>query len=412
MSDTSEDLYDRALEVRERVAIQNESAIAPEHSRPALRSALDLIEPTKTLIARITSGAEAPVPTGLSQLDAQLDGGLWPGVHVLVGGTGGGKTQLAMQSALHAAASGVPVAYALFEMSAEIGMLRILGELGDVAWGKLMRGQTTPDERARIEAAYTRVPGALHFEAATPFAWSAANVTQLCAALRQRYPAGPALLIIDYAQLAGDLAEETRQRVMRVAYAAQREANHHRVAALIISSTARAGYGTLADMVKAGGLGDAPGPYGGARRVVKHPHALIGLGKESGELEYSAESVTVLGSGGESEETGRILVAATVKRRTGAPSWCALRFVAGRLREAVEIQRVSDLPTAAESAALDERIIKVVTAGDFTSVDALRDELRCNRMALHAALSRLTSAGRLEPKSKRGPFRATPGGGS
>src|SRR5262245_32082547 len=109
MSETAADLYDRAFEARERAAIKTEHAAPPASSLPTLRSAVDLIASTSSLIARISSGAEAPVPTGFGQLDAQLDGGLWPGVHVLVGGTGGGKTQLAMQSALSVATAGIPV---------------------------------------------------------------------------------------------------------------------------------------------------------------------------------------------------------------------------------------------------------------------------------------------------------------
>jgi KaiC/GvpD/RAD55 family RecA-like ATPase len=393
---------ERALIVWERL-IALHAAAEPG----TLRSAVARIPDVRALLDSIAKGTEAPVSTGLGMLDDQLDGGLWPGVHFLVGGTGGGKTQLAMQVALHASDRGVPVVYVIFEMTPEIGMLRIMGELADVPWGRLMRGRASHEQLERVEQAFARVPNALHFDAATPFEWPAARVGQLCAELRAMRPHGPALLVIDYAQLAGSLSEEARQRVASVCYAAQQEANRHRIAALLVSSTARPGYAVLADIVKAAGLSDTPAPLGGRRRTVARPHALIGLGKESGELEYSGESVTVLGAGGESEEAGRILVAATVKRRTGEPSWCALRFVAGRIREARDIQVADDLPCSGESEeALDARVLQTIQSGEYTSAEALRAALApLRKQTLVQSIDRLIASGQILPRRKGQPIR-------
>lgn len=377
---------------------------------PALVSARDLISVHRARLANIASGAEAPVPTGFPQLDEQLDGGLWPGLSMLVGSTGSSKTQLAMQTALHAAQQGIPVAYVLFEMDGADGMHRLMGELADVPWSKLQRGQATPDELARVEANYEHLPSGLCIEAAEPYRWSSQRVFDVASNLRALSPTGPALAIIDYTQLSGDLSEETRQRVMRVAIDLQTAAKRHRIAALAVSSTGRPGYAVLSDLVSRAGIGDESTPSG-RRRTVAKAHEVIGLGKECGELEYSADYVTVLGNGGESESTGRLIIAATVKRRTGAPSWCALRQDNGRLRAAPDIQGADDLPRVHAADNLDERVLAAIAGGEFTSEAQLRVELGCSMPKLQVALRRLRANGSIAKDGQRGHFRAVVAGG-
>jgi hypothetical protein len=372
---------------------------------PALISVRDLVDVHRARLASITSGSEAPVPTGFPQLDEQLDGGLWPGLTMLVGSTGSSKTQLAMQTALHAAQQGIPVAYVLFEMDAADGMHRLMGELADVQWSGLQRGHATVDELARVEARYGQLPSCLCLEAAEPYRWPSERVFDVAAGLRALSPTGPALTIIDYTQLSGDISEDTRQRVMRVALDLQTAAKRHRIAALAVSSTGRPGYAILADIVARAGIGDEPTPSG-RRRTVNKAHEVIGLGKECGELEYSADYVTVLGSGGESESAGRLIIAATVKRRTGPPSWCALRQDNGRLRSAPDIEGADDLPTAHAADNLDERVLAAVAGGTFTSEAQLRVELGCSMPKLQSSLRRLRANGRIAKDGQRGHFRA------
>jgi hypothetical protein len=285
-----------------------------------------------------------------------------------------------------------------------------MGELADVPWSKLQRGQATPDELARVEAKYEHLPSGLCIEAAEPYRWSSQRVFDVASNLRALSPTGPALAIIDYTQLSGDLSEDTRQRVMRVAIDLQTAAKRHRIAALAVSSTGRPGYAVLSDLVARAGLGDESTPSG-RRRTVAKAHELIGLGKECGELEYSADYVTVLGNGGESESTGRLIIAATVKRRTGAPSWCALRQDNGRLRSAPDIQGADDLPSAHAIDNLDDRILAAIASAEFTSVADLRAALGCNMPRLQAALARLRANERIAEKRQREPFRLVSVGG-
>ena len=59
-----------------------------------------------------------PTPTGFRQLDRALDGGLYPGLYVLIGNTGTGKSAYALQMASNIAASGQDVLYISLEMTA------------------------------------------------------------------------------------------------------------------------------------------------------------------------------------------------------------------------------------------------------------------------------------------------------
>jgi predicted ATP-dependent serine protease len=65
---------------------------------------------------RRARGEEKPVPVPWPSVAREIGGGLWPGCHVLVGNTGTGKTQFALQLALHAAEQGVPVRYVGFDL--------------------------------------------------------------------------------------------------------------------------------------------------------------------------------------------------------------------------------------------------------------------------------------------------------
>lgn len=64
-------------------------------------------------------------PTGLGKLDEILSG--WrPGLHLLAGGPGKGKTTLALQFALHAARDGIPAVYVTYENSPKSLVLKAI----------------------------------------------------------------------------------------------------------------------------------------------------------------------------------------------------------------------------------------------------------------------------------------------
>ena len=68
-----------------------------------------VLEDTITLHERRRSGEESPVPFPWRCLTNHFSGGLWNGAYILIGATGSGKTQFAVQMAYNAASQGIPV---------------------------------------------------------------------------------------------------------------------------------------------------------------------------------------------------------------------------------------------------------------------------------------------------------------
>jgi hypothetical protein len=68
-------------------------------------------------------------------------------------------------------------------------------------------------------------------------------------------------------------------------------------------------------------------------RSIRMPGAIVGLGKESGEIEYTADTVTVavtcpseIERSDSSAGYGQLVVFATAKHRAAPPAWCAMHF--------------------------------------------------------------------------------------
>lgn len=72
------------------------------------------------------SKAKAPIPTYLPGLDPILSGGLVPGIHVIGGEPGAGKSALALYVSLHMALKGLRIAYVSLEMGRMQCMYRML----------------------------------------------------------------------------------------------------------------------------------------------------------------------------------------------------------------------------------------------------------------------------------------------
>ena len=88
----------------------------PKGEEPKRRRLADTLPDSMRHLQRRADKEELPVPTPWKCVNRELGGGLWPGLHVLVGNTGTGKSQWALQLALHAAEQGTHVCYVGLEL--------------------------------------------------------------------------------------------------------------------------------------------------------------------------------------------------------------------------------------------------------------------------------------------------------
>jgi replicative DNA helicase len=258
---------------------------------------------------RRAAGEERPLASPWPRLDAVLGGGLWPGLYTLVGGTGAGKTQLAVQAAVHAAQAGATVLYLALELSRREVAARVLGVLAGASWSALLRGALPEVALAGAVARAERRLRALPFytECGPPYGYGVDTLTARAWALR------PALVVLDYLQLCGRPGEELRASIGRTAYAARAIARDLGAVVLALSSTARENYARLIFDEEA------------------DPGDLVGLGKESGEVEYASDGVLVLARAPRAASVARRLVVA--KNRSGPTGAVDLRWDGDRFTE-------------------------------------------------------------------------------
>jgi replicative DNA helicase len=285
-------------------------------------------------------GRETAAPVPWPEFAKALGGGYWPGMHMLIGGTGAGKSQVALQIALHAAQQGCATTYVGLELDPDQVSLRVSGTVAGVSWSDADRGKAGPQETKLLRNA--EMPKGLYQTTARAGTWSVTELRALAAAMRAAHPdpsvptkenpKRPLVIIVDYLQVlgGGDGAEraDMRERISAAANAAQGVAIEFNAAVLLVSSVAREHYRRV------GGdkaLADAGLELAqdGELNALAHPEEIVGTGKESGDIEYAGVTVTILARCGFAEKkdpAGQTrLVLAVAKNRTAAPGWCELR---------------------------------------------------------------------------------------
>lgn len=349
------------------------------------------------LAARVAArhrGEDPPIPTPWRSLSLALAGidpaddtgddvgpvGWRPGAYFLTAGTGVGKSQFAMECAVHAARGGTPALYLALELD-DLGLYTrgaslVCGDTDDTRgtpwertrWSELYQGRV-----AAIPEGVTRELAALPLYPVEPdaHAWGYEDLDAYIAAMReaeatrraaQGLPAldanAPVFVVLDFLQLVGpsrnNAREDLRERVGRAAYRARMVARNLRAVVLCLSSIARAQYGaTIIDPTRADGPSEDPGSGAkrGAMRSEDDPDTapkrpdpldLVGLGKESGDVEFSADGVLVLCphkraprvAGEKRPEWSRVEVCIAKLRAGPAGVWCPLEFNGTRFREA------------------------------------------------------------------------------
>jgi replicative DNA helicase len=218
--------------------------------------------------------------------------------------------------ALAAAQQGAPTHYVALELGEEEIYLRLLALTArwrqglHIAWSSLLFGQSLDPAPLFAGAGNDLDELPLTVEVARPQGWPADRLIELA---RQHQPR---LIILDFLQLvAGQRGEDARTTMGRVAYAARAVARDHACTVLAISSTSRANYAATTGEGKPG---------------EGNPGRFVGLGKESGEIEYAADGVLALvddTEGFQPELGGKRVHIAVAKLRGGPISWVPpLRF--------------------------------------------------------------------------------------
>jgi replicative DNA helicase len=313
-------------------------------------------------------GRQRPIRTPWAGVDAKIAGGWWPGLYTLASATGAGKTQWALQSAIHVARSfvreheehveecarqGLPppegperVAYIALELGDVELVARMLGlmaaeagvtaeELGarhPIKWSSLYFGKVPRALHGiadRFGAELESLP--LHVETADAIGWSYMDLRALAKEYRPRF------LVLDYSQLVSPPAEnrreELRTTIGNVAKVARDLARKQGMTVLALSSTSRANYGAVD--------GASPEPDGGGgKKNAALPLGegdaarLIGLGKESGEIEFTADVVLALARERNNDPAAERPMWLAIAKGRGFPTgWVKMRFDGSRFTE-------------------------------------------------------------------------------
>ncbi len=276
-------------------------------SRDAPKPIGHVLDAAMASMKRRRDGTETPIATPWKTLNGKLNGGLWPGLYFLVGGTKSGKTQAALQIALDAARDGTPTLYVGLELGQVDITARLFGLQEDRAWRDFAYGEADLKEDTRYKIG--SLP--LHVQFAPANGWDVTDLPDLVDDLKAKHPDRPPLVIIDYLQLVAATENERRiidlrQRIGTAAYA-MRNAVNRGATVLAVSSVARTFYKRFAGKEDpAFGTGDAS--------------EFAGAGKESGEIEYAADAVLVIGGERDKQFMG---IAAG---RASLPGWVPMSF--------------------------------------------------------------------------------------
>jgi hypothetical protein len=206
-------------------------------------------------------------------------------------------------------------------------------------------------------------------------------------------------VVLDFLQLVGPTVpggrhEELRERIGAAAYAGREVARRSGAVVLMLSSISRAGALELGKHASAATLGTGD------------PTELVGLGKESGDIEFSADSVMCLAREPRSPGMHESLVwLALAKIRAGVPAWSLLRFNGSWLTEVPQTaqqQHVAERRTAKDAAKAerDQAVVEQATLDILNALEAgplssrgLRDCLTARGVGVDAAVGLLTKEG-------------------
>lgn len=233
--------------------------------------------------ARLKRGGNV-YPTGLAEYDEAIGGGLYDGLHVLGGVTGGGKTALALAIAESNARAGRPVLYVTYEQSRYELWGRVISSRVGISLRTLRTGGTTDSPisgQLRNSTLYTSLTNevapwlsVVEGDGVEGGSWGIDRIAAHVKRLKAAHGVAP-LVILDYLQRmpSGD-AQDKRHQIDAVVMGLQvrlgRELN---TPILLISSVGRGKYGELASAAL---------------------EERLSVFKESGGVEYTAYTASLL----------------------------------------------------------------------------------------------------------------------
>lgn len=332
-----------AKRIDSKTAVERVTSFSTIRSGFKLQKLDDILEPSIDRAKRRKSGEERPVPLPWKSLLAHFGGGLWPGVHFLCAGTGIGKTTLGLQIAAFAAFAGLPTGYIGLELEHFQFAMRMMGELAGVGWSHAYTGRSSDADISRMASTIPSLKSIpFYLEVGRPQAWPVSELGRMGQSIRDKHPekfpgSNPFLLVVDFLQLVGDETNtrpsELRERIGRAAYYARDVAARLNAAVLVISSIARDKYDVLQK-----GAGIKFNCDSGGRpidRRILNPDAIVGIGKESGDIEFSGDSVSAIFRAPNPLPSGQgePMLFVTPKGRATGANWSPMYFTGFRYEE-------------------------------------------------------------------------------
>lgn len=252
---------DQCLRELARVAAQEGRAaqLTRLRERGAMPISELLSDAVKSLDER-AKGLEPPVPVPWSMLGQMLGGGLRPGIHLITGVPGSGRTQLALEIAMCAAQSYVPTLYVGLSVGPQQLIARALGIAAGVPWSALWNG-ASPDALAQAQSQAQELAGLpLSLQTATRGGWGADYIYDYAETFAVAHEARPFLFVLDGVQLLGapgnTPALERRQRVLRAIAEARAAVQNLGAVVVMVSHASHADFaGTPEDTDAAAFLG-------------------------------------------------------------------------------------------------------------------------------------------------------------
>jgi DnaB-like helicase C terminal domain len=275
----------------------------------------ELNELRSVLVADVARTPTPPIrsyPTGFTELDARIGGGISTRqVSVVLAPPGAGKTALAVDLSIRIART-IPVLYASTELESHELMARVAGNVLDRPWSAIVRGNV-PNEWLveATEGLAIRMLGSMDLPLVGTEALTLieSEARAMAAAADGVSP----LIVIDYLQ---DLARGSGERdagrmVAELATELRRMTQRLDAPLLAISSVARTYYS----------------PAVAAKlREVDDPTVYLAAAKQSGDVDYAAAVVMFLDADDDRSKPERTVRIAIAKSRHGETGFAGARF--------------------------------------------------------------------------------------